>query len=77
MTQASPALNIFAVLSMYLYYLSHSDLDVPIKIKKDIEIFISEGNIIENSTKIASWKDLFSRAAINFEVDYNKFVVLQ
>ena len=60
LTQASPALNIFAVLSMYLYYLSHSDLDVPIKIKKDIEIFISEGNIIENSTKIASWKDLFS-----------------
>lgn len=76
LTQASPALNIFAVLSMYLYYLSHSDLDVPIKIKKDIEIFISEGNIIENSTKIASWKDLFSRAAINFEVDYNKFVVV-
>lgn len=76
LTKASPALDVFAVLSMYLYYLSCSDPDVPNDIKQCINAFVIEGNIIEENTKITSWRSLFSEAAINFCVNYNRFVAI-
>lgn len=76
LTKPSSALNVFVVLSMHLYYLSYSDNDVPASIKNKIKIFISEGNIIEDGTKITSWKNLFSKLATKFSVDYNKFILL-
>lgn len=72
----SAALNVFAVLSMYLYYLRCSEPDIPPGVKNTINDFVNEGNIIENNTKIKSWKNLFSKAAYNFKVDYSKFISL-
>lgn len=74
--QASYALDVFALLSMYFYYLSCSDPDVPSDIKQTIRKWIDEGNIVEEETKIASWKKLFSQAANRFQVDYNRFSAL-
>ena len=70
----SDALTVFSVLSMYLYYLSCSDPDVPSEIKKDIRQFVDEGNIIEERTLITSWKKLFGEAANDFNVDYGDFI---
>lgn len=72
----SPALDVFAVLSVYLYYLSCSDPDVPSKIRDKINSFIDEGNMIEHRTKISSWKRLFSEAANSFKVNYDSFISL-
>ena len=64
------------MLSLYFYYLSCSDPDVPPKIKQKIKEWIVEGDIIEKETKITSWKNLFSQAAINFQVNYDRFSTL-
>lgn len=74
--KASYALDVFALLSMYFYYLSCSDPDVPIEIKQILKEWISEGNIIENRTRITSWKKLFSQVTDRFSVDYNRFLSL-
>ena len=74
--QASYALDVFALLSMYFYYLSCSDPDVPSDIKQTIRKWIDEGNIIEEETKIISWKKLFFQVANRFQVDYNRFSAL-
>lgn len=74
--QASYTLDVFALLSMYFYYLSCSDPDVPPKIKQTIKNWIEEGNIIEKRTKITSWKKLFSQVTNRFPVDYNRFLSL-
>ncbi len=74
--QASYALDVFALLSMYLYYLSCSDPDVPSQIKQTIKKWIGEGNIIEKGTKITSWKKMFSQVKSHFPVDYNRFLSL-
>jgi len=76
LSKEGPALDVFAVLSMYLYYLSCSEKDYPAELKKDIQTFIREGNIIEDYTKIASWRLLFSKAADILKVDYNRFISL-
>lgn len=72
----SSVLDVFAVISMYLYYLSCSDSDVPPKIRNEVLNFINEGDTIEDRTKITSWKKLFSKAAYNFNVNYDKFMDL-
>lgn len=74
--KSSYALDVFALLSLYFYYLSRSDPDVPPKIKQKIKEWIVEGDIIEKETKITSWKNLFSQAAINFQVNYDRFSTL-
>lgn len=75
-TKNSPALDIFQIISMYLYYLCCSEPDCPTEIKNDIINFINEGNIIEDKTKITSWKNLFIQASKEFNVDYNNFIFL-
>lgn len=72
----SPALNVFAILSMHLYYLCNSEPDVPAELKKEIENFINENGTIEENTKIVSWKKLFSKASRKFAVDYEEFIKL-
>ncbi|MCI9606482.1 MAG: hypothetical protein HFF03_07420 [Oscillospiraceae bacterium] len=72
----SPALDVFAVLSVFLYYLCCSDPDVPADIKDKISRFIDEGDMIEHKTKISSWKSLFSIAANSFKVHYDRFISL-
>ena len=73
LTVECPALDVFAVISMYLYYLVCSEPDVPDKLKNELTVFVSEDNIIEGKIKITSWKELFLRAAADFKVDYNHF----
>ena len=71
----NPALNVFAVLSMFMYYLSCSDQDVPNELKSKISDFLIESGI-EGDTKITSWKELFQKAASSFKVDYAQFISL-
>ena len=73
---ASYALDVFALLSMYFYYLSCLEPDVPTKIKQKLKEWISDGNTIENGTKISSWKRIFSQAASNFKVSYDRLLSL-
>lgn len=74
--KASYTLDVFALLSMYFYYLSCSDPDVPFKIKQTIKKWIDEGDIIEKGVKITSWKKLFSQITHHFPVNYNRFLSL-
>ena len=71
-----PALNVFAVISLQLYYLCCSEKDVPDELKSSIIEFINEKNIIEDNTKISSWKQLFAEAAEKFNVKYDDFLKL-
>lgn len=75
----TPALTVFSVLSMYLYYLCYADPDVPSSLKEQVISFINEGNdgtLIEERTKIISWKNLFSEVSSNFNVNYSQFIDL-
>ena len=75
----TPVLTVFAVLSMYLYYLCYADSDVPASLKAQVASFMNEGNdgtLIEDRTKISSWKNLFSEVSSSFNVNYNQFVDL-
>ena len=72
----SPILNLFAVLSMYLYYLKCCEPDIPDDIKNKIQDFIDESGMIEEQTKISSWKQLFARAAEQFNVNYDMMIYL-
>lgn len=67
-------LDVFAVLSIFLYYLCNSEGDTPPDIKEKIKDFISEFGMIEDNTRISSWKKLFSVAAEDFNVDYDRFI---
>ena len=71
--EATPALDLFAVLSMHLFYLYHSEKDTPQEVKDTILYFINESGHIEKNTRIVSWKSLFRTAAASFAVDYHKF----
>ena len=72
----TPALDVFAVLSMHMFYLCHSERDTPQTIKNAILSFINEKGTIEENTRIVSWKKLFKTAASKFDVDYAKFIDL-
>jgi len=74
LADSSYYLDIFAVLSLFLYYLCNSDGDTPPEIKEKIKIFITESGMIEDNTRIVSWRSLFSVAAENFNVDYDRFI---
>ncbi len=76
LSKKSQALDVFAVLSMHLYYLCISDPDVPEKIKDEIKAFIDTGNIIDDRTKVSSWKELFNEASEIFNVNYDNFIIL-
>lgn len=71
----SPASTIFAVLSMYLFYLYESEPDTPKELKTKINDFINESGITED-IKIISWKKLFASASKTFEVNYHDFIKL-
>ena len=73
---ASPALDVFALLSMYLYYLCSSEPDVPSDLKEKIHAFITESGNIEENTRIVSWKQLFKTAASKFAVNYQNYIDL-
>lgn len=72
----TPALTVFTVLSMHLFYLCHSEDDTPQTIKEAILGFLSEKGMIEENTRIVSWKKLFETAASQFDVDYENFINL-
>lgn len=73
---ASTDLDVFMVLSLFLYYICHSDSDVPADLKEAVLAFIDEGGMIEDDTKIISWKELFVEASNEFQVDYDNFLSL-
>lgn len=74
--ESTPALNVFTVLSMHMFYLCHSERDTPQTIKEAILSFINEKGVIEENTRIVSWKKLFETAASKFDVDYARFIDL-
>lgn len=74
LNDSSYYLDVFAVLSLFLYYLCNSESDTPSDIKDKIITFISEDGMIEDNTRIVSWRNLFSVAAENFNVDYDRFI---
>lgn len=74
--ESTPALDLFAVLSMHLFYLCHSEKDTPQAIKDSILEFINEQSHIEENTRIVSWKQLFATASSAFNVDYDNFISL-
>lgn len=76
LSKESYEFDVFAVISMQLYYLVNSEPDVPQELKQKIGNFINEDNIIEDQTKIKSWKKLFYEALENFKIDYDRFVSL-
>lgn len=69
-------LDVFAIISMQLYYLCNTEPDVPKELKAKIVKFINETGIIEDNTKIISWKELFNTASNKFAVDYDNFIHL-
>lgn len=74
--QSTPALDVFAVISMHIFYLCNSEKDTPPTIKDALLEFIDEKGHIEENTRIVSWKNLFVIAASTFDVDYNNFIKL-
>lgn len=74
--KSTPALDVFAVLSMHIFYLCHSEKDTPPDIKKALLDFIDEKGHIEENTRIVSWKNLFTTAASAFDVNYDNFIKL-
>lgn len=76
LTRKSPVLDLFAVISMHIYYLCCADPDVPDNMKEKIRMFIDEGGMIEEDTKITSWSSLFRGMSEQFDVDYKRFIGL-
>ena len=74
--QNNAALNVFVVLSMYLYYLCCSDATVPRDIKESIAHFVNQGNVVRNNILLQSWKSFFSFIADEFNVDFQQFFTL-
>lgn len=70
------ALNVFAIISMHLYYLCKSEPQAPNSLKESISIFINESNIIERNTKITSWKSSFTSISNEFKIKYGAFIML-
>lgn len=74
--QPSAELDVFAVISLFLYYLHTLETDTPQDLKEAIIDFINEDNIIEEDTRIISWKKLFAEASAEFRVNYHNFLSL-
>ncbi len=74
--KSSADLDVFVAVSLFLYYLCNSDSEVPSDLKEDIQAFINEGGMVEENTRIISWRELFTGAADRFYVDYNNFTSL-
>lgn len=70
------SVDIFAIVSMHLYYLCNSDARIPKELKKDILYFINEESYIEEYQKIESWKTLFNNLLQEFNVNFENFVKL-
>lgn len=68
--------NIFAIISMHLYYLCNSDSRVPQELKQEISMFINEKSHLEGNTKIESWGTLYNNLLHNFNVDFSSFINL-
>ncbi len=74
--QNSADLDVFVVISLCLYYLCYLDSDVPTDLKEAILAFINEEGMVEEETRIKSWKSLFANAAEEFHVDYHNYLSL-
>ena len=74
--QFGATVNIFAIISMHLYYLCNSDSRVPQKLKQEITMFINEESHLEDNTKIESWSTLYNNLLHNFNVDFSSFINL-
>lgn len=70
------SVDIFAIVSMHLYYLCNSDARIPEELKKDILHFINEEAYIEEYHKIESWKTLFNNLLQEFNVNFENFIKL-
>lgn len=64
---------LFAILSMYLYYLSEIETDTSENLKQQIQIFIDDGYIVEN-TQVLSWKFLFKQFVHSFSISYENYI---
>lgn len=70
------SVDIFAIVSMHLYYLCNSDARIPTELKKDIKYFINEEAYIEEFYRIESWKTLFNNMLQEFNVNFENFIKL-
>ncbi len=70
------SVDIFAIVSMHLYYLCNSDARIPTELKKDIIYFINEEAYIEEFHRIESWKTLFNNMLQEFNVNFENFIKL-
>lgn len=70
------SVDIFAIISMHLYYLCNSDSRIPEKLKEDILYFINEKSFVEEYHKIESWKTLFKNLLQEFNVNFDNFIKL-
>ena len=70
------ALDVFNIISMYLYYLCCSEINVTDELKNAIRHFIDEDNVIEYQTKIMSWRRLFVRLEEQYNVNYDRFMTI-
>ena len=64
---------IFAIISLFLYYLAEKEQDVTDELKNHIRQFIAEKRI-EDNIQILSWNELFKKFGSTFIVDYLEFI---
>lgn len=71
--EKSSSTTIFAVISMFLYYLAEIESDVCEEWRKELREFVSFSGVVKN-TEIVSWKSMYAVMADLFPVDCKEFM---
>lgn len=72
---SSLSTTMFALISMYLYYLSKCETNTPLSIKEHIKDFMTYSGVADN-TAIVSWNNMFKFYVQNCAADYKDFIAL-
>lgn len=63
----------FAIISVYLYYLTKKQNEIPLELKNKLNEFINE-SYIRNNFECLSWKKLFAHFVSSFSINYGEFI---
>lgn len=72
--QRSDSTLMFALISMFLYYMIEVEQDVSNDWKEEIKGIVEFSGVINNDSKVESWKNLFSCFAELFQIDCSEFL---
>ena len=74
LNQPSDSTLMFALISMFLYYMIEIEQDVSNDWKVELRNVIEFSGVINNDTKVESWKTLFSYFAEFFQISCSEFL---